>query len=66
MYKFKVGAKVKTQKTIVFGYGSIPAGALATVISRFKGYELVTDACPHCGVKIRISRVQESSLEEAW
>jgi len=61
-YQYKVGERVITTRILANGNGIIPAGARATVVQRFSGYAIVTDDCPHCGIKLSMTRVPESSL----
>lgn len=41
----------------------VPAGTEFTVEGKFNGLDILGDACSHCGVQVRISRVNPSKLE---
>jgi len=59
------GLRVRTLKSITNGYMTIPAG-VAGVITSASGWRRIhfrADACPHCGVIMRMSGVNVGDLE---
>ena len=50
------GARVKSIRPISTHSAKMPAGTVFTVRRKFKGFELVSDPCPHCGVKFRVQQ----------
>lgn len=38
-------------------YGTMPAGTKFTITDKMNGLGLVSDACSHCGVQMRIRKV---------
>ena len=58
------GRRVRTVREMSNGWGTIPAGALATIAEQGpKGSLLLCDACGCCGLKARISAVQPADIE---
>ena len=64
MYRYPVGSVVRNVMPVVTGLGTFPSGMQWRVEKRFRGYELTAlEACPHCGVRPRASRVEQYQLE---
>lgn len=57
------GRRVRTLVTLWNSLSEIPAGTLMTIIAKSKGYSLMGDPCPHCGVRVAVGRVQPSNVE---
>ncbi len=57
------GRQVRTLVQLKNGWAEIPAGTLATIIRKRKGFVLETVACPHCGVKVYISHVGPARVD---
>jgi len=64
-YRFKVGDKVVSITPISNGWAEMPKGTVFTINRRFKGYELVSDPCRECGLKVRITRVSGGDFMRA-
>ncbi len=58
-----IGRRVRALRALSNGNLTVPPGKILTVARNWKGLELVSDPCPHCGVKIRITRVSVHSVE---
>ncbi len=58
-----IGLKVRALVELKNSWCIIPKGTLLTVSRSWGGLHLVSDPCPHCGVRIRISKVKESHVE---
>ena len=52
------GRKVRTMRDLENGWGRIPAGTIATITKKHGGFSLMTEPCPHCGLRASISKVQ--------
>lgn len=59
-----VGRRVRTLRPFSNGWGVIPSGSLATVRAQNnKGSELISDACPCCGLQAKISAIGVEDIE---
>lgn len=59
-----VGRKARTRRELRSASQVIPAGATVMVSSTVKpGLWIESDPCPHCGVRMCMSRVFPSDLE---
>jgi hypothetical protein len=59
-----VGRTVRLLQAIENGYYTIPAGSICTITQQsHKGSHLKVEACNHCGVEAKISRVANSLFE---
>lgn len=54
----------RTTRVLRNGNMEIPAGTDVVVTGKFKGLALEADPCPHCGVRIFISKVDPSGVVE--
>jgi hypothetical protein len=57
------GVKVRSLRALRNGWAEMPAGTIFTITRKFSGFDLESDPCEHCGIKMRISRVQPQDLE---
>jgi len=57
------GKRVRLLEATYTGAMIIPKGAICTVTGKFKGISLNSEPCPHCGVVIRVMRVQPYQVE---
>jgi hypothetical protein len=59
------GMRVRLVRPLSNGWGELAAGTIATVegAGNGMGLQIRTDPCPHCGVKLFMSRVLPSDLE---
>lgn len=55
--KFR-GRRVKVLQPLNNGWGTIPAGTIATIVRKWKGFTLEADPCPCCGLRASISKVK--------
>jgi len=58
----RIGMKAETARDMANGYIKLPAGSLVTVTSWHCNANIEGDPCPHCGVRVRITRVHERDL----
>lgn len=56
------GKRVRLARDISNGAGKYPMGMEATVESTSPGLRLIGDACPHCGVRMYITRVPSDDV----
>lgn len=56
------GRYVKTKVELTNGHTRIPKGTVLRVRENYAGLRLETEACPHCGVSVFITRVPESEV----
>lgn len=61
--KYFVGKKVRTLIQMQNGLMIIPEGAICTISRKFGGFNLKSEPCESCGVRIRISRVHRRDVE---
>ncbi len=61
--KYFIGKKVRTTIKLQNGLLVIPPGSICTITRKFGGFNLVSEPCEHCGVRIRISRVPHIDVE---
>lgn len=56
------GRKVVSGMELKNGSASLPAGTVYTIEKKFKGFSLVSDPCPCCGVRHYITRVKPHAV----
>lgn len=61
--KRMLGLRVRIIGELQNGYAVVPPGTLATITKKFDGLSLTCDPCEHCGMKVRIGRVNPSEVE---
>jgi len=61
--KWFMGKKVRTLIQMQNGLMVIPEGATCVITRKFGGFNLKSDPCEHCGVRIMISRVHRRDVE---
>ena len=61
--RFWAGKKVKSLCMIKNGWAELPAGTVFKIRGKMKGFDLVSDPCKTCGLKVSISRVGPEELE---
>jgi hypothetical protein len=59
----RTGIRVRSTRTLKNGSYELPAGSIFTVEGWYRGASLWTEPCPHCGVRVYITKVPESALE---
>lgn len=59
------GKRVRSRRPLVNGWAEMPAGTIFTVEGKFKGFSLRSDPCSHCGIRMRVDRVDFAALEMA-
>ncbi len=57
------GRKVRTLRELRNSWCVIPKGTICTITHKSGGLEIESEACPDCGVKVCISKVQPTSVE---
>jgi len=57
------GKKVRTLYELRNGYTVIPEGTVLTITRKSSGFTLEGEPCEHCGVQVRISKVEPYSVE---
>ncbi len=57
------GRRARVTRDIGNRVGSIKAGSVVTIERKFKGFEVVSEDCEHCGVRLRITRVDPMFIE---
>ena len=57
------GRKVRVNRELRNGMMVIPEGAIATIDDKHGGFSLTSDPCPHCGVRISISKVPPQDID---
>ena len=55
--------KVRTLITLENGWAEIPPRTVCSVTRKYKGLSLISEPCPNCGVKVKISRVPYRDLQ---
>lgn len=58
-----IGRKVVSLIRMKNGMMNIPAGVTWTIQRKQAGFELMSDPCPHCGIRVYISKVQPRDVE---
>ena len=61
--KFFTGRKVKSIKALRNGVYRFPAGITWTIERKQGGFELLSDPCPHCGIRAWITKVSPGDVE---
>lgn len=61
--KFFLGKKVRTLIQMQNGLMIIPKGAICTITRKFGGFNLESEPCEKCGVRIKITRVRRRDVE---
>lgn len=57
------GRKVISLVGLRNGYCRLPAGTLFTIDGKQGGFSLLSDPCPHCGIKVWISKVPPTDVD---
>lgn len=57
------GARVVTTQTLQNALAAIPAGSEGVVEGATRGLSVRFDACPHCGVQLRLTGLRPEMLE---
>lgn len=55
--------RVRTKTELRNGYAVVPAGSTGTIDGITPGLSILFDACPCCGVKVRMSRLSSNDVE---
>jgi len=58
-----VGRKVASVCELKNGHCILPAGTIFRVVRKYGTLELISQRCPTCGIRMRITRVPISSVE---
>jgi hypothetical protein len=59
-----LGKKVRLLRaTVTNGGTEIPAGATAEIVRKYQGFEIRSEPCPHCGMRVRIKKMPPDALE---
>ncbi len=58
-----VGATVVTRQELSNSLAVLPAGSRGVVNAAKRGLSVVFDACPCCGVQVRLTRVRPEMLD---
>ncbi len=58
-----IGRKVKNLTTLTSQLGKFPAGMIWTIERKSRGFELISDPCPHCGIRACITKVPPRAVE---
>lgn len=58
-----IGRKVKSLKTMRNGMFNFPAGMTWTIQRKQGGFELLSDPCPHCGIRAYINKVSPADVD---
>lgn len=58
-----LNVRVRSLVEIRNGYGSLPAGTEYIITRKYRGFELQSEPCPCCGIKVFVNRVSPNSLE---
>ena len=56
------GLRVVSLKKLRNSLAQIPDGTMFTVERNYAGLHLISDPCPHCGVRFFINKVPESDV----
>lgn len=54
----------KTTRVLTSGWLTVPVGTTVRVTGKHNGASIAADACPHCGVRIYMSRVPWLDLDD--
>lgn len=57
------GRKVRTLCGLHNGWINIPPDTVCIISRKYMGFSLETEPCPHCGVKVFITRVSCKDVE---
>lgn len=57
------GRKVRTLVSLNNRLFTIPPGTICTIERKFGGFDIQTNSCETCGVKVRISKVPARDLK---
>lgn len=57
------GARVRARTVIRNGYVALPAGALGTVFHKRNGLWVEFDACEHCRMAPRVTKIEAGALD---
>ncbi len=58
-----IGRKVKSLRPISNGLYRFPAGMTFTIEGKQKGFALLSDPCPHCGIQAYINKVEPQAVD---
>lgn len=58
-----IGRKARLTRSIQTGHLTIGKGKRVTITRKFGGFDISADACKHCGVGVRVTRVPPEDLE---
>jgi len=58
-----IGRKVKSLIPMQNGMFKFPAGMTWTIHRKQAGFQLLSDRCPHCGIRAYISKVQPRDVD---
>jgi len=58
-----IGVRLRSLRPIVTRIAELPAGTLWTVEQKFGGFAVVSDPCPHCGIKVNVVKAQPQAFE---
>lgn len=58
-----IGRKVKSIRSMSNGLYRFPAGMTFTIKRKQGGFELLSDPCPHCGIRATVSKVKPQAVE---
>lgn len=56
------GKKVRALREIKSRHITIPEGATLTIAAKYSGFELRSERCDHCGVKVTIRKVEPAAV----
>lgn len=56
------GRRVVATRDLQTGQIRVPAGTVLTVQRKFGGLDLISDPCPHCGIRPFLRRVPPQAL----
>ena len=57
------GRKVVSLVPLINGWARFPAGMTWTIEGKQGGFALVTDPCPHCGIRCSINKVSPGQVD---
>ena len=57
------GRKVISRVPLRNGYISLPAGTTFIIEHKQGGFELRSDPCPHCGIRVWVSKVPPGDVD---
>jgi hypothetical protein len=56
------GRRVRVLSELRNGYAVVPVGAQGEVAGKFKGLAVVFDPCEHCGMRVRMHKIEPHNL----